>query len=292
MTRLSPEGRAFLEATRRLDEPTDGDRRRLRAKTLAALATAGAAGTLTSGAAAGGAGAALGGGGASLGWGGGAITGALLALAVLGGGAAIDIASGHVGGDPRTPGPAGSAREPRTSVEPVPDRREAHAPSTVPAAPVTLPPPSSDRGGEGARAASTTAREGEPPARGVLAARPAPGAPETPAAPEAPPLAARPAPVADAIDGELAALHQAQEALRAGRPDEAVRVLDRFAATHASVALEEERRAARIVAACKAGGGAPARADAERFLRERPDSPLGERVHAACLPQAPPKGSP
>jgi hypothetical protein len=67
-----------------------------------------------------------------------------------------------------------------------------------------------------------------------------------------------------------------------------VRVLDRYEATHASVALEEERRAARLIAACKAGGASRASADAERFLRERPDSPLGERVRAACFDKATP----
>jgi outer membrane protein assembly factor BamD (BamD/ComL family) len=90
------------------------------------------------------------------------------------------------------------------------------------------------------------------------------------------------------MDEELAALRDAQESLRAGRPDEAVRVLDRFTATHAGGALEEERRAARIVAACKADGGDRARADAERFLHERPDAVLGERVRAACRQKAPP----
>jgi hypothetical protein len=90
------------------------------------------------------------------------------------------------------------------------------------------------------------------------------------------------------MDEELAALREAHEALRAGRPDEALRVLDRFAATHARGALEEERRAARIVAACKAGAGSQSRADAERFLQQRPDAPLGERVRGACLQKASP----
>jgi outer membrane protein assembly factor BamD (BamD/ComL family) len=90
------------------------------------------------------------------------------------------------------------------------------------------------------------------------------------------------------MDEEIAALREAQESLRAGKPDEAVRVLDRYEATHTGVALEEERRAARIVAACKAGGASRSSADAERFLRERPDSPLAERVRAACSEKATP----
>ncbi len=279
MRRLSPEGRAFLEATRGLDEPTDLDRRRLRAKTLAALATAaGAAGTLTTEAAAAGAGSALGPGGASLGWGGGAIAGALVGLAVLAGDAAIDLATGHDRRDPRLArAPPGRAWSPlRSAARRAPLPRCPRLRSRclgLPASVVRM-----------ARGAAT-------------ASRPAPGAPHAPeptVAPEARPMAASPqpsagpAPVGNAIDKELAALREAQEALRAGRPDEAMRVLDSFAATHASVALEEERRAARIVAACKAGGGSQARADAERFLRERPDSPLGERVRAACLQKAPP----
>jgi hypothetical protein len=279
MSELGPEGRAFLEATRRLDEPTLQDRQRIRAKTLAAIAGAGATGALATKAAAGvgaGAGPALAPSGIFGGWLGGAITGALLGLAVVGAGAAIERAT-------RPDVPA----EPAATAGSAADRPAAGAGSTVApaarAAPASRPSPAAGRGASDAPGGSAAARDGDPPLRTAPAPRPAPsepssGAPEASAAPEAPP-----APPANAMDEELAVLHRAQEALRAGNPDEAVRVLDRYDATHAGAALQEERRAARILAACKAGHSSQARADAERFLRERPDSPLGGRVRAACL---------
>jgi hypothetical protein len=88
---------------------------------------------------------------------------------------------------------------------------------------------------------------------------------------------------ANSISGEIAALREAEEALRAGQPDRALRALDRYeTAGTPSGALEEERRAARIIAACASNPNDRARAEQERFLRERPTSPLAARVREAC----------
>lgn len=77
-------------------------------------------------------------------------------------------------------------------------------------------------------------------------------------------------------------LRQAQEALRDGKPDEAAALLDRFGAARPGGALVEERRAARLVAACKAGRGHELRGDVEAFLHDHPESPLAVSVGRAC----------
>jgi len=274
MSELGPDGRTFFEATRRLDEPTEGDRRRIRAKTLAAIAAAGASSAVATRAAATIAGQASAPTGLSAGWLGGAIKGALLAVAVLAGEGAIEIATGRGG-----PGRAGAGVEAVAGSTP-----GTAAATTAPAlherpdgGSALSPPPAA-----GGAAEATAPREGDPFAHARFSARAAPGAPSS--APDASGAAeAARAPAASGIDEEIAALREAQEALRAGKPADAVRVLDHYQASHAGTALEEERSAARIVAACQASVASRSTADAERFLRERPDSPLGERVRAACF---------
>ena len=265
MSELGPDGRTFFEATRRLDEPTEGDRRRIRAKTLAAIAAAGASSAVATRAAATIAGQASAPTGLSAGW---------LGVAVLAGEGAIEIATGRGG-----PGRAGAGVEAVAGSTP-----GTAAATTAPAlherpdgGSALSPPPAA-----GGAAEATAPREGDPFAHARFSARAAPGAPSS--APDASGAAeAARAPAASGIDEEIAALREAQEALRAGKPADAVRVLDHYQASHAGTALEEERSAARIVAACQASVASRSTADAERFLRERPDSPLGERVRAACF---------
>jgi len=275
MSELGPDGRTFFEATRRLDEPTEGDRRRIRAKTLAAIAAAGASSAVATRAAATIAGQASAPTGLSAGWLGGAIKGALLAVAVLAGEGAIEIATGRGG-----PGRAGAGVEAVAGSTP-----GTAAATTAPAlherpdgGSALSPPPAAG----GTAAEATVPREGDPFAHARSGARAASSAPPPPPEVSGAAEAAR-APAASGIDEEIAALREAQEALRAGKPADAVRVLDHYQASHAGTALEEERSAARIVAACQASVASRSTADAERFLRERPDSPLGERVRAACF---------
>ncbi|MEZ4445871.1 MAG: hypothetical protein R3B72_42740 [Polyangiaceae bacterium] len=127
----------------------------------------------------------------------------------------------------------------------------------------------------------------------------APAPPEVPARPEAPaprapheppsPLsapAARPPAARPSAEGSLAQetelLQEAQERLAAGEADEALDLLDRHAADHESGALVEERRAARVIALCRAGRRDEARAEASRFAADFPTSPQRARVLAVC----------
>jgi RNA polymerase sigma-70 factor (ECF subfamily) len=80
----------------------------------------------------------------------------------------------------------------------------------------------------------------------------------------------------------MALLSEAQKALSAGQPERALQFLDEHARTFPRGTLAEERTAARIVALCKLGRVAKARSEAAAFLQRLPDSPLSERVRAAC----------
>jgi hypothetical protein len=95
-------------------------------------------------------------------------------------------------------------------------------------------------------------------------------------------IAPAPAPALDSLDPELTVLRLAQEDLRAGLPARALRRLAEYDRRFGKGALEEERRAIAAIALCSVRPGPGARAQSERFLRSAPDSPLAERVRAAC----------
>jgi hypothetical protein len=86
----------------------------------------------------------------------------------------------------------------------------------------------------------------------------------------------------DPLAAEDARLREAQAFMRAGDAAGALRTLDEFAASHPDGVLQEERRAARVLALSAAGRVDEACAEAWRFLRETPRSPLAERVRASC----------
>jgi len=87
----------------------------------------------------------------------------------------------------------------------------------------------------------------------------------------------------DTIEAEVGLLREAQDALRAGRADKALSILEDHEKSFSGGALGEERRAARVFALCAMGKPEAARIEAERFLRESPRSPLAARVRAACI---------
>jgi len=97
-----------------------------------------------------------------------------------------------------------------------------------------------------------------------------------------PEIATAPAPALDSLDPELTVLRLAQEDLRAGLPARALRRLVEYNRRFGKGALEEERRAIAAIALCSVRPGPAARAESERFLQSAPDSPLAERVRAAC----------
>ena len=105
----------------------------------------------------------------------------------------------------------------------------------------------------------------------ALAPAPAPAPAPTPAL--APALAPAPS-----LSTELTALRNANDAIAAGRPSEALVILD---TSPASPTLLEERTALRLLATC-ALGHAGAADSARAFLLSHPTSPLAARLRSTC----------
>jgi hypothetical protein len=118
---------------------------------------------------------------------------------------------------------------------------------------------------------------------------PAVGIAPAPSAAIAPAPAPIPAQALDSLDPELTVLRRAQEDLRAGLPAQALRRLADYDLRFGKGALEEERRAVAAIAFCQVDPGPAAKAQAERFLRTAPESPLAERVRSTCRKSAAPE---
>jgi hypothetical protein len=117
----------------------------------------------------------------------------------------------------------------------------------------------------------------------------------TGSAPEVPSVAAQatvarrakrsPLPGASAASSSLAVevqlMHDVDAALKLGEPVRALALLDARREGDAGY-MREERAAARVFALCQSGHTGAARAQAARFLRDRPRSPLAARVSATC----------
>jgi hypothetical protein len=95
------------------------------------------------------------------------------------------------------------------------------------------------------------------------------------------PRAARRAPESPSLAVEVQLMHDVDSALRAGRSELALTLLDERRGGDGGV-MGEERSVARIVTLCQLGRVDAARAEATRFLRDRPRSPLAARVRATC----------
>ena len=249
MNDLGPEARSMLEAARGAEAPSRAERDRIKHAVLLRVATVGAvsAASMAAGGAAAMSVAAK-------------ITVAALTVAVLGGGtAAVWTWKAH------TPLPAAPTRAAlshtarRTPPAPPVQPTVAPEPPAFVEAPRPQPLPSEVRRREVVR--------GE-------ARRPnaAPVAESTPV----------PAPTLDSLDPELTALRQAQEDLRAGLPAQALRRLAEYDRRFGKGTLNQERQAIGAIALCQLRPGPAAQVQAERFLRAVPESPLAERVRAAC----------
>jgi hypothetical protein len=97
-----------------------------------------------------------------------------------------------------------------------------------------------------------------------------------------PTLAASPSTSTDSLDPELTVLRQAQQDLRLGQPDQALRRLEDFDRRFGKGMLGQERQAIAAIALCQARPGPAAQTRAEQFLRTAPESPLAARVRTAC----------
>lgn len=89
---------------------------------------------------------------------------------------------------------------------------------------------------------------------------------------------------------EIDLLREAEERFHGGAPADALALLERHAQRFPRGALAEERRASRILVLCQLGRTAAARAEAEAFVVESPNSPFVERVRHACPVEAPRPG--
>jgi hypothetical protein len=267
MNDLGPEARSMLEAARSAGAPTRADRERIKHAVLLRVATLGAMSTVSTAA-------------------GGAVaitlatkvTVAALTVAVLGGGSVSLWAwKAH------TAPPAASFR----AAQPHAARRTPPAPA---ARPVVVPeaPAAVEEPGPGPLAPEAPAAGEEPRPKPLPLevrrrevvrneARPT----ETASAPVVESVPA-PSPALDSLDPELTVLRQAQEDLRAGLPAQALRRLAEYDRRFGKGTLNEERRAIGAIALCQAHPGPAAQAQAERFLRAAPQSPLVGRVRSAC----------
>ena len=109
-------------------------------------------------------------------------------------------------------------------------------------------------------------------------------APHKPALParDATPAARRPAPSHLAAEGRV--VLEARAALRDGRPEDALRVLEPARAEFAGGALVQEREALTIEALAKTGRRADASRRADAFLRAYPGSPHATAVRSFAAP--------
>ena len=246
MNNLGPEARSMLEAARGAEAPSRAERDRIKHAVLLRVATVGVASVAAGGAAA-----------MSVAT---KVTVVALTVAVLGGGtAAVWTWKAH------PPLPAAPTRAALSHaarrIPPAPPAQ----PVAAPEAPLILQEPRPQPLVPEARRREVV--RGETRRSGA-----APVVESTPA----------PAPTLGSLDPELTALRKAQEDLRAGLPAQALRRLAEYDRRFGAGTLNQERRAIGAIALCQVHPGPAAQAQAERFLRAAPESPLAERVRSAC----------
>lgn len=84
------------------------------------------------------------------------------------------------------------------------------------------------------------------------------------------------------LEAELQLLGKAQNALKTGQPNDALRALDEHARKFPSGVLAAERAGVRPIALCQAGRLDEGRAAARSYLRVVPNSVLSKRIRVAC----------
>ncbi|WP_437571417.1 hypothetical protein [Sorangium sp. So ce542] len=144
---------------------------------------------------------------------------------------------------------------------------------------------------KGSLAEAESATRGAPVAPGPAEARE-----EREERPAPSPRAAAPSrsasPASGALDSrfeeDAKLLRDVRAALGAGKGEEALKMLEARRANPTEGVLGQERAAAHVLTLCRLGRTAEARAASERFLRQHPRSPLGERIRRACAGDAPP----
>lgn len=282
MSELSGAAKALLERSRLGLSPTADDQARVRARLLAKVAAAGAAGAaaavavhgaanvakgaLAKGAAGAGAGAAaLGTTGAA------AVLKAAVAVTMLSAVVVGTVATRDVWRSAAVSAPTVAVNATSQPKSPAPTVPTANAASTA-----TVESPA---------AASATSIEVSPAARTTPTAIPAgASAPAVSATKKDAPreIEANTPAAATSVADETALLRDAHIALEAGNSARALALLAEHGRRFPRGMLGEERDATRVFALCAAGNATEARAAAARFLRERPSSPLAARVQQSC----------
>jgi hypothetical protein len=105
------------------------------------------------------------------------------------------------------------------------------------------------------------------------------------------PLVPEPSSPLSPLEQELALLNEAQAALRAHQPAQALAQLERHAQAFPTGFMAQERQAARALALCELGRKSEARALAAQFVRSWPASPLVSRMNEVCVALTPHSGA-
>jgi len=200
-------------------------------------------------------------------------------------------APGHIPPADATPAlvpPAGATPAlvpPAAALEPAPAVLAAPVSAAIPpskrvAFAASLPTTLAAQGGTVAAAAASAAG----PAAGAIEPPATSLADETSSAPVATTLAPAPrtAPAAPDLAGDLDRLRQVHAALRGGRSEAALSLLDREGKRLEAGPLAEEAQGARISALCQLGRVVDARAATTRFVAAWPASPLALRLRGGC----------
>ena len=261
MSHLSPEARALVDAARPGDDPTDGDRTRVR-RALAVQLGVGVGAALTASTSASTSAAAVTTAVKGSAW--------LLAMKVV---AAVAVTSGvTVGGvsvyrASHEPAVRPSAAVSASVVNPTANLTAPTALTPTAISPFAAIAPNTD---SSSRPLAVSATPLAVWGTGVTA--PARAFGTAPAVPSPP----------STLVAETRLLRDADTALRVGDAGRALALLDQHAREFPSGVLAEERAAERILALCKLGRASDARVEATRFLTERPRSPLAGRVRSSC----------
>jgi hypothetical protein len=255
MKGLRPEDRALFDAGREGLGPSEGDRARIgKALGIAAGVTSV---TTAAGAAAGGGGAAAGAGIAS----GGILAAKWIVVAVV----VVGVGAGGVAVRVRDAAPSARARGDVAS--PASMAPSIRAPAEMPSPVAKAEAPS----GPGPRESGSSAVRAVPPTKALSSSVTQAGT-----------ATAAPVQAGVSVAEEARLLREADAALRSGDTARAAGLLADHARQFPHGVLVEERDAQRVLVLCAAGQEDDARAEASRFLRAYPESPLAGRVRLAC----------
>jgi hypothetical protein len=159
------------------------------------------------------------------------------------------------------------------------EAQKAFAPS-LQSAPARQPPLAQAAAGASALASGSAARSGPlGSARVAVKASPSAAPVVTPSGPAG---ASGAPPRSDQLGAEIELLARANSAVNAGDAGRALASLREYDRRFGAGILREERGAASVLALCAAGRSREARAEAERFVRRWPRSPLLSRIEGSC----------